>query len=100
MIHFLALTLIYFCSTSPPPGIPSPVTPAVLFGLSSLPGDVGGTRVYLRGNISETLNMDDVQEEEKEEGDSDSIGDADKLLDLTECMEESIPNRHTPLYKS
>jgi hypothetical protein len=30
--------------------------------------------------------MDDVQEEEKEEGDSDSVGDADKLLELTECL--------------
>ena len=83
----------------PPAGIPSPVTPAVLFHLASSPGDGGGTPVYLRGNISERLNMDDVQEEEKEEGDSDSVGDADELSDLTECVEESIRDRLQVLIK-
>jgi hypothetical protein len=54
------------------------------------PRDLSDTPVYLCGNISERLNMDDVQEEEKEEGDSDSVGNAEKILELSECVEELI----------
>jgi hypothetical protein len=43
--------------------------------------------------------MDDVQEEEKEEGDSDSVGDADKISELSECVEEPICDRLQVLIK-
>jgi hypothetical protein len=47
----------------PPQGIPSPVTPSQLFGLlpsNTTHHDLSDTPVYLRGNISERLNMDNV----------------------------------------
>ena len=58
---------------------------------------------YLRRQPSsegrESLNMNDVIEEEAENGDGDSVGDAMECAELDECLEETLRDRLQVLVK-
>ena len=86
---------------------PSPLHQRQIFPIANSTVHDGGTAQYLcrrsggEGHHQEaTLNMNDVLEEQAENGDGDSIADALESIEMDDCLEESIRDRLDILVKN